>query len=91
MTSQGTLTLYNGVVIDQQQEYIKIHATSYLTKHLKGHRWDKPAPENKGKQPIKLIHPNSYKELEQTEGPGSNDTKGQAMLRKRWDLDIDSA
>ena len=51
-------------------------------KILKGHGWDKPAPDEKGKQPIEPIHPRSFKELEQTKGPVSNDTKEQAMLRK---------
>ena len=91
MTSQGTLTLYNRVDINQRREYIKIHATSYITRILKVHGWDKHAPDKKGKQPIKPIYPDFFKILEQTKGPRSKDTKGQAVLRKRWDLDIDSA
>ena len=83
MTSQGTFTLYNGVDINQRREYIKIHATSYITRNLNGKGWDKPAPDEKGKQPIEPIHPGSFKILEQTKGPRSDDAKGQAVLRKK--------
>ena len=50
------------------------------------HGWDKPAPDEKGKRPIEPIHPDSLKIIEQTKGPGSKDTKGQAVLRKKMGI-----
>ena len=70
--------------MDQRREYIKIHATSYITKILTNHCWYTPTEKEKGTRPIEPMHPNSYKELE--EMTGLEETKEKLALERKMEF-----
>jgi hypothetical protein len=43
LKSQGILSSFNGIDIDQRHEYVKVSCKSYLARMLKTHGWGKPA------------------------------------------------
>jgi hypothetical protein len=45
--SQGILSSFNGIDIDQRRENAKISCQSYLARMLKTNGWDKPSPTEK--------------------------------------------
>ena len=59
----GLVTYYNGVNVDQTQEYIKIHSHTYIQKICKAHGWDTdetplhtfPLPMNSEKSYLKQL------------------------------------
>jgi hypothetical protein len=42
--SQGILSSFNGVDIDQRREYVKVSCQSYLARLLQTHGWDRSSP-----------------------------------------------
>eukprot|EP00957_Ditylum_brightwellii_P202860 15332116-Ditylum_brightwellii.AAC.1 len=60
---------YNGIDYKQTQDYVKMHAKTYLSKILKNHDWECGTKEED--KIIKPIHPDLIKELETTVGPSS--------------------
>ena len=57
LKSQGILSSFNGIDIDQRRENVKVSCQSYLVSMLKTHGWDKPSlTEKSDSKPIGRFH-----------------------------------
>jgi hypothetical protein len=82
LVSQGILSSFNGVDVDQQREYVKVSCHSYLSRMLKAHGWDKPSPNEKSDaKPIEPLAASSAEELNNSIGP-AEDTSAHRALEK---------
>ena len=71
----GILKRYNGVDIDQTQDYIKLHANTYLDKILLGHSWIDPTQKMHHK-PIPMQSDSEYiNNIESSTPPATESNK----------------
>jgi hypothetical protein len=60
LESQGIISSFNGVDIDQRRVHVKVSCQSYMTRIMEKHGWDKPSPPDKlDTKPIKHPPPKS--------------------------------
>ena len=80
---QGIINYYNGVDIDQTQDYIKISVESYLKRVFERHGWTEASHKPSTTKNIPLSSDSKIiEELEQTKGP---ETDGE---KKKLELDM---
>ena len=80
MKNLGVIDRFNGLQIQQTQDYIKLHNSDYVRKIIKKHNWDKetPAPND----PVPMRYDSTYlHQLETTIGP--TDPKSRNELEER--------
>ena len=80
MKKLGVISRYNGVDIDQCQDYIKIHQTTYLKKVLDNHEWLKDTIKPP-QHPIPMKESGSYQKILDLAIPPENEQEA-ALLRK---------
>ena len=63
--NQGLLSEYNGHDVLQTRDYIKLSATSYIRRLLKGHHWEKPSKQeaSTNSKPRPPIHKDDIAEM----------------------------
>ena len=62
LVQQGLLEKFNGIDIDQRNEYVKIYALSYLNKILDNHGWNQEGKNKETEKPIKPLTPSTLTE-----------------------------
>jgi hypothetical protein len=83
LKSQGILSSFNGIDIDQRREYVKIACQSYLTLMLKDHGWDKASPTEKSdSKPIEPLAASTAEELSTSVGPAEDSAEHRALEKE---------
>jgi len=68
-SSKGIGTEYNGIDVQQTQNYIKLHCKSYIEKVLLSHGWTEPSPSELMRHNIVPISPDTVSHLQNLTGP----------------------
>jgi hypothetical protein len=80
LKSQGILSSFYGIDIDQRREYVKFSCQSYLARMLKTHGWDKPSlTEKSDSKPIEPLAASSADELFPSVGLAEDSTEHQPL------------
>jgi hypothetical protein len=83
LKSQGILSSFNGIDIDQRREYVKISCQSYLTRMLKTHGWAKASPTEKSdSKPIEPLAASTAEELSTSVGPAEDSAEHRALEKE---------
>ena len=68
MKNLGIIDRFNGLQVEQTQDYVKLHNTDYIQKIIKKHNWDKEIPTANDPVPMRFDSSYLYM-LETTIGP----------------------
>ena len=76
----GVLSMFNGLNITQADKFIRVSCSTYITKILEGHNWQRPTRQSPISTPMN--HDKLYmSQLEQASGP--TDTVPRLILEKK--------
>jgi len=81
-SNKGIGTKYNGIDVQQTQNYIKLHCESYIEKILLSHGWSEPSSSESMHHDIMPISPDTVSCLQNLVGP-IVDTKEHLEIRKK--------
>jgi hypothetical protein len=89
LTGNSILTKFNGVDVNQTQDYIKLHCSSYIERLLASHGWEKRHPNEAIRTSIEPIPASIVAQIDSEIGPAEH-TAEAALLAKEMGYDYRS-
>ena len=67
--SEGVGSKFNGIELDQTQDFLRLHCTSYIERVLQSHGWEQPAARESDRHDSVPMRPEDSARLQGLEGP----------------------
>ena len=86
LTGNSLLSKFNGIDVDQTQDYVKMHCASYINCMLEAHKWNSGHPNESQWANIEPLPASVVQQIDSEEGPTNTRPKLPPSKRK-WDSD----